>query len=272
MEVWRRKDPISRRAGCNELLIPGDQDIIVVPEYWYLETKPWIAGFRHVILGQDVVGMIRGVFQPISNGMELPDTCLGFITTSKAGSEAVSAFYNGANYHVPLFINDQTFAFQAEKSRTICFLPRKRKADATFMASLIRNRPELASYTVKPIANVTSRELRKIMAESLFFLSFSSNEGFGLPPAEAMAMGCITIGYRGVGGNEYFTRDVGFPIPEDDFVAFYRTIIEVVEEYEVNSTRLECMRQTASKSILSTYTKNRTTKALLGAFDRLFLR
>ncbi|OIH83329.1 hypothetical protein BLJ79_14605 [Arthrobacter sp. UCD-GKA] len=43
-----------------------------------------------------------------------------------------------------------------------------------------------------------------ILRRSSIFMSLSDRDGFGLPPAEAMATGCFVVGYAGGGGNEFF--------------------------------------------------------------------
>ena len=50
-----------------------------------------------------------------------------------------------------------------------------------------------------------------ILRESQVFLSFGHPEGFGLPPAEALACGCLVIGYHGGGGREYFGPAGAYP-------------------------------------------------------------
>jgi glycosyltransferase involved in cell wall biosynthesis len=49
------------------------------------------------------------------------------------------------------------------------------------------------------------------------FLALSRLEGFGLTPLEAMAAGCVVVGFTGIGGREYATAGNGFWVGEDDF-------------------------------------------------------
>ena len=50
------------------------------------------------------------------------------------------------------------------------------------------------------------------------FIEFyaTKNEGFSLPSIEAMASGCLVIGYPGKGGKEYFKSEFSMPVPEKD--------------------------------------------------------
>lgn len=49
----------------------------------------------------------------------------------------------------------------------------------------------------------TQPELLQLMAEHRYFMQLSPCEGFGLTPLEAMACGCITLGFHGGGSLDY---------------------------------------------------------------------
>ena len=53
----------------------------------------------------------------------------------------------------------------------------------------------LADFEIVPFINISQNEVIRILKDSLIFLSFGYPEGFGLPAAEAMACGCVTIGF-----------------------------------------------------------------------------
>lgn len=264
---WRQEWRKPRKRGANRLSVPGHQDLVVVPDFWGARQFARFPGVPVAVLAQDVGGLIRGSLLPMARDkMEIP-LLQGFVTTSKSIKAAVEAFSDKPHWYVPLFLEAEKFQFQDVKKRQICFLDRKRPGEVAAMREFLKKSLADREFDLVAVRNLLPPALRKIMADSLFFLSFSQEEGFGLPPAEAMAMGCITIGYTGVGGNEYFTPDVAFPVPEDDIVAFHRKILEVVEAYERNPAPLDAMRRKASKQILTTYTKEKTIPALLKAFE-----
>ena len=255
--------------GINRYAVPRPEDLIVIPEYIYHVWLRRFPNLPHVILAQDVYSSITGVFDPIANGLPVPDTLRGIISTSRASAETVDTFFAGRHWTVPLFLEAADFRFHARKKKQIAILPRKRRHEVASLMALIRHDPRFAGYEIVVIEKVTPAALLQMMADALIFLSFSKREGFGLPPAEAMAMGCLTIGYTGIGGREYFDPDYAFPVPDDDIVALFRTLVDVVQEYDRDPTRLDAMRAAASQAILSTYTKDRTTAALLNAFAEL---
>ncbi len=262
-EAWRKP----RRPGANQLSIPDRRDLVVLPDFWSAQQLSRFPDVPIAVLAQDVSGIIRGTLLPmLRNNIEIQNF-RGFITTSKAADAAVEAFSDAPRKHVPLFLNKNDFQFQEIKKRQICFLDRKRRDQVEAMREFLKRDLEKWDFKLVTIRNLPTADLQKIMAESLFFLSFSYNEGFGLPPAEAMAMGCMAIGYTGVGGNEYFTPDVAFPVPENDIVAFYNKVLEVVKCYSLDPKPIDAMRRKASEKILTTFTKEETTRALLDALD-----
>ncbi len=54
-----------------------------------------------------------------------------------------------------------------------------------------------------PIQNMSPEEVAGAFASCHLFLATAFPEGFGLPPLEAMAAGCVPVGFTGFGGWEY---------------------------------------------------------------------
>lgn len=99
----------------------------------------------------------------------------------------------------------------------IAWMPRKNKAlarqirDAT-QARMMRLHPHSALEWIE-IHNRTQAEVAEIMRESHIFLSTGFPEGCPLPPLEAMASGCIVVGFAGLGGWDYMRQ----ALPEAHF-------------------------------------------------------
>lgn len=68
-------------------------------------------------------------------------------------------------------------------------------------------------------------EVAQALARAKIFLLGNEREGLGLPGLEAMASGCVTIGFHGGGGREYAHYPLCHTIEDGDLVGF----IEAVE-------------------------------------------
>ena len=76
-----------------------------------------------------------------------------------------------------------------------------------------------------------AQELR----EALLFLSCGHPEGFGLPLAEAIASGCLIVGYHGLGGRD-------FALPHMRAVEF-GDLLGIVDAIEAELRRFEVAPQ-----------------------------
>ena len=238
-------------------------DIIVHPEFVYDLTTPQFSNSCNVLMAQDVFGLLRAHERHATSGQ--PALSLDGVFTTSQASAAAARYMGYENIGtVPLTVEAQPVeTLEAPKKKQIAFMIRKRPDDIALMKAMLGANPALKDYTLRPIDKVSNDELRTILRDSLFFLSFSKQEGFGLPPAEAMAAGCITVGFTGVGGEEYFQPDIGFPIKDGDMVHFAQTIADLATEYDKDPARLDAFRLTAAHTIRSRYCEDSTRTALL---------
>lgn len=260
------------KPQLNRLSRPAAGDLVVLPDFWAADQLARFPGIPKVVLAQDVGGSIWGTLLPMSRRRLSDPGLKGFVTTSRAADDAIATFSDLPRWHVPLYLDGDVFGFRPEKKRQICFIDRKRESEVATMHEFLGRDLAGRGIDLVKIKNVPTEELVRTISESLFFLSFSQREGFGLPPAEAMATGSIVIGYAGVGGNEYFTPETGFPVPDDDLIAFYRRVIRIVEDYDRDPAPYEELRRNASRKILGTYRRDRTEQALLEGFGDILSR
>jgi len=132
-------------------------------------------------------------------------------------------------------------------------MPRKLSEDVLQVINILRLKKLDEQWQFISIDNNSEQEVANIMKESALFLSFNHREGFGLPPAEAMATGCYVIGYCGQGGKEYMNPTFSSPIADGDITAFVKEICHIVELYEKSSDEILKKGKLASDFIHNTY-------------------
>jgi hypothetical protein len=110
-----------------------------------------------------------------------------------------------------------------EKENIITYMPRKNAAHAESVISAFRAWLP-ANWRIQPIRNASESEVAAELRKSRIFLTFSTPEGFGLPPLEAALTGNYVIGYHGNGGKEYWGPPVFQEIYPYDICSFVEAI------------------------------------------------
>ncbi|WP_419785694.1 glycosyltransferase family 1 protein [Pseudodesulfovibrio sp.] len=89
---------------------------------------------------------------------------------------------------------------------TIAFMPRKNKAIADQIRAVFehRNGPDRVRW--RPLEGLDAYGVAKALGAAHIFLMTGYPEGCPLPPLEAMACGCLPVGYSGLGGWDYMRQ------------------------------------------------------------------
>lgn len=90
-------------------------------------------------------------------------------------------------------------------------------------------------WSVKNLNNLNENQTYKYLNKSKIFLSFSSFEGLGLPPAEAALSGNYVIGYTGEGGREYWTRPIFTKINSGNIISFVTEILKKINKIKTKN-------------------------------------
>lgn len=102
------------------------------------------------------------------------------------------------------------------KIEQIVAMPRKRPLEHDFIRHIFTLRhPHLADIPWITIENLPHREVLETLSRSTIFLSLQRFEGFGLPALEAMAAGCLVVGFAGDGGWDYADSTNGLWVQDD---------------------------------------------------------
>lgn len=115
--------------------------------------------------------------------------------------------------------------------RVVASMLRRAGSYALQVVSILKPRGSLRGWELVSIRNRTERETRALR-ESAVFMTFNQREGFGLPPVEAMASGCVIIGWAEYGGREYMLPDISIPVAQGEVVALARGVERALRDYD----------------------------------------
>lgn len=158
-------------------------------------------------------------------------------------------------------------AVNCRKKKQIAYMPRRRSIDSKRLLQALDARGALSGWTLAPIDGLNARQVADVMRESMIFLSFSQREGFGLPPLEAMACGCLVVGFHGHGGAEFFDPAYCYPIPEDDMCEFQEILESILVSADAENI-CELNGRKAAQAIASRYYLQRQSSDVVDAFSK----
>lgn len=249
---------------------PSDSDLLVVPEVNCWEITPQTRGIRKIIFNQNAYQTFL-----TRNGSDCPPPYLNpdYLATLVV-SEDSRAYLQYAFPGHPVFrihnsIDPALFYFPAAKSRRIAYMSGKNPADAAQVLGIMAARRSLRGFEIVPIEDKTETQTAAILRDAAVFLSFCVQEGWALPPMEAMACGCVTIGYDGCGGREYFTDEHAFPVRRDDIIGFVATVERTLEALEHAPHPLIQKSRRASQFIHAQYSPSREEDDILHAWEQI---
>jgi glycosyltransferase involved in cell wall biosynthesis len=189
----------------------------------------------------------------------------GVIATSETVRSFFRDVYGLSNAPlIPCAIDPKIFAPASAKERQISLMPQKLPEEAAFIEATFRRRHRrYADVPWVPISDKTQREAAAMMAKSGVFLTLSYKEGFGLPPLEAMACGCLVAGFESDGGREYMTSDNGWWAKPGDWKACIDGLAAALDLIEERGPGLAA-RHEAMAATVQRYSPARMEAALLG--------
>jgi glycosyltransferase involved in cell wall biosynthesis len=260
----------------------SDTDYLVIPEIYgpnipTLGDLPQIGrtvrkvifnqNCRYTYLGQTVESVLAPAFRmPYQDSSEYVAT----IVVSEDSAAYLQYVFPGHDvYRIHNAIDVERFAFREDKKRQICFMPRKHPEDAIQVLGILRARGVLDGVRVVAIENQNESGVAAIMGESLLFLSFGYPEGCPLPPAEAMACGCIVAGYHGFGGREYFRRDFAYPVDAGDITGYAAVVEALLKESAENPQKIARQARQGAGFIREQYSAERESRDIVSCWNRI---
>lgn len=240
-------------------------NVIIFPETFLSTIIKYSAGFPSVIFNQNCaytfgLSCDSSFLKPnVAFSLYRHESILQVFCVSQHDYTFLSEFVLPDSNRVSLIINGfdlGDFPSINDKKRQILYMPRKNLLDASVVTSILRERPLLSAWTIKPIDGLTHSAVIQLMSESFLFLSFGHPEGFGLPVAEALASGCAVVGYSGLGGRELFSLGSPFCMVSEVSFGDWAGFVSSIEDFELSLSQ-EPDRVCHNLSMLSSAVRSR---------------
>jgi glycosyltransferase involved in cell wall biosynthesis len=161
-------------------------------------------------------------------------------------------------------IDDSLFHAREPKQRALAYMPRKRKQETIDVLGLLELRDALRGWEVIRIDGFDEQATAAALRRSSIFLSFSQREGLPLPPCEAMACGCLVIGFHGYGGRDF--GDGGMWVTDGDVIQFAAKVEDVLGRWASEQQAFHDFGQRAAAQISATHSAPNRDRDVLAAF------
>lgn len=239
-------------------------DIVVIPE----TCGPWAHQIktknRRVIYNQNCYQTFCGdVEGKIIQVAYRHPSVIAVLTVSEDSTNYLRYAFPGLTIQRIYLGIDSRLFFPRNRTRTIAYMPRKNGGHAKQVIAILNHRQRMNGYLFVKIDGCSEKEVAKILGCARIFLSLSELEGCPLPPMEAMASGCLVVGYHGGGGREYMGSDRVFSIESGDIVEFCKAIEMAAELWDHQALEAERMTDRARHYVLDTYSMERERGSIL---------
>ena len=256
------------RVESLDTLRVNRHDLLVVPEEWIAFIPGLPDDVPKVVFHQNAYTTFSWGADPtvIRNVLQRPDVKRVVVVSDDNAAYLRYAFPDVDVRRIRYTIDQSIFSTSADvqKRRQIAYMPRRRAQESNDVLSLLRSRHVLDGWSIVAIDKMTEAQVADHLRCSAIFLSFSEREGLPLPPAEAMACGCVVIGFHGFGGRDF--ADNAIWVPEGDVVEFARTVESVLKTWQEDADRFRLLTERASAHIRDTYNAENTERDVLAAF------
>ncbi len=233
----------------------GDKskDAVVIPDIWVKDAKDFKEFSNRFVFCQNYGALDYAGAIAARRGIKFM-TCGRYLSDklrSEFGIESSRIYMPLDDFFVP--------AESRREPKRIMFLMRKEVEHARRVAQMLSSR--FPDFDVVGVGRVpTRRELAAEYQKSNIFLAFGYPEGFPFPPLEAMACGCLVVGYSGGGGSEFMIDGETAYVAQDANVGeLFEKLVDAIEGLSGRSEAIR-LRGTATAR---KYTAELFTETLL---------
>jgi Glycosyl transferases group 1 len=254
--------------------VVGEGDVICVPEVYGPGILDLPKGVRQVIFNQNAYitldSLVDGGATAAAPYVDNADLAT-VVVVSEDSAEALQYLFP----HVPVKrihhgLDPAVHHPPTEPAgKRITYMPRRRADEAASVLRLLELRGLLDDWEVVAIERRSETDAADLLRSSRIFLSFSEREGFGLPPLEALACGCLVVGFDGFAGREFFRSPFALSVEDGDVVAFARAVEELMRHTEDEPAAAAAAAAAGARFVRNGYSQEVERRDLVGVFAPL---
>lgn len=219
--------------SCDIFVLPEGYNALYANGSWRkvdkLIEQVLLGDVPKVIFNQNCYNTFMGCMIPAQRSIYDAQGVQAAIVVSEDNLEYLEHAFAGLKvFRVHNSINPDLFNYHADKLNQIAYMPRRHPEDAQQVFNILQSRGVLDGVGIVPIQNMSEADVAATLKKSRFFFSFGYPEGFGLPPAEAMACGCVVVGYHGMGGREFYDPGFSYPVQVGNIIDYAKVAEHVI--------------------------------------------
>lgn len=245
----------------------GATDLLVLPETPTIQGLDPAPGARKVILNQNHFYTFAA--SPPAPGFPgwSPDPAV-WAVTGESRDVLAGVLPDLPVSLIPNSVDGGLFVPLPTDRPRVSWFPRKRPREASLLKELLRHDPRLAGVDLVEMIDAPQASVAATLGTSTVFIALGHSESFGLPVAEAMAAGCLVVGYDGGGGHELFEAPGAWAVPEQRPLLVRDRVVDLL----ARADELAEVRSANREWVLERYTPAHTAAALelavAAAFER----
>jgi hypothetical protein len=233
-------------------------DVLVVPEVFGANLRNLPRGIRQVIFNQNTyLTFSRATLESSAERapyQDNPDLEVVLVVSEDNAEYLRFAFPRLRIERVHQGLDPTVFHPPAQPAgRRIALMPRRYARDLVQVVQLLRARGSLEGWELVIIDNRTPQQTADLMRQSAIFLAPSNQEGFGLPPVEAMACGCLAVGFPGHGGREFLRPEWSMPAEQGNIIALAQALEQAMRLYTEDPAAFQALARRGTDFVRREY-------------------
>ena len=257
----------TRMVKAHEEVLEKGDILIVGEQARGIPDVPGVENAFIVVYAQNPYGVVPGMGHNVVASLKKYRDRVGMVwCVSEHSRELLSWMLDVEVSRVRYSFDREPFGFCGEKERLISMMPRKSGHEMQASIILLNVMGKMNGWRAVSIHNMSEAEVADVLKRSAIFMSGSRLEGFGMPPAEAMACGCVVVGYDGIAGVEFMDPSVSLTVRTGDMLGMAKAVDSVIS---MNMAERSVMGAAASGMIRTTYSTEREIESVKQAMKRV---